>query len=98
MHVTQLAHELMGWGMFLLPKAIPIFRTSLENYIKLLKVYPINLSDVSAGIALEKTAMSGSSGDDANGGFPEFGRCSSACRQRWPPQDIFPLCLCMLCC
>lgn len=43
-----------------------------------MKAYHINLSDVSAGIALAKTVMSGSSGGEANSGLPEFGRCSPA--------------------
>lgn len=59
---TQLAYEMMGWGTFYYQKAIPIFRTSLENYITLLNVYHINLLHASA-------AKSGSSGDNANSVF-----------------------------
>lgn len=69
---TQSDSLYQGWGTFLLSKAITIFRTSLENYIKLLNVYHINLSNVKAGIALAETGKSDGSGDSAiNSGFLE---------------------------
>lgn len=55
---TQLAWN-DGVGNVLLAKAIPSLRTSLEKCIKLLNVYHISLSNVSAGIALATTAMPG---------------------------------------
>lgn len=66
-------HYIKGEEPFLRPKAIMIFRTSLENYIKLLNVYHIDLSNRKAGIALAETVMSDGSGDSAiNSGFLEF--------------------------
>lgn len=56
---TQLAWN-DGVGNVLLAKAIPSFRTSLENSIKLLNVYHISFFNVSIGIALATIAMSGS--------------------------------------
>lgn len=86
---TQNDSLYQGWGtFFLLSKAITIFRTSLENYIKLLNVYHINLSNVKAGIALAETGMSDGSGDSAiNSGFLEFKMLNSP---QWSVQNFSP--------
>lgn len=86
---TQNDSLYQGWGTFFLSKAIKIFRTSLENYIKLLNVSHINLSNVKAGIALAETRMSDGSGDSAiNSGFLKFKVLNSP---QWSMQNFSPL-------